>query len=195
MIAEPVLMSLATSEGAAWWFNGSLNIIKATTASTGGAFAMIHQTAAPGNATPYHLHHDEDEAFYVLDGEFTFFSDGRKIALGPATSSCRANGRTASAAPAPRPPACSSSPLLAAASSACSPKPESRQKSSRCPSPRPPMSPASPRPARNTASRSSARCPINLLRAPQWSAPVPRHVTACGTVPCFERTRLQPCRK
>lgn len=83
MIAEPVLMSLATSEGAAWWFNGSLNIIKATTASTGGAFAMIHQTAAPGNATPYHLHHDEDEAFYVLDGEFTFFSDGRKIALGP----------------------------------------------------------------------------------------------------------------
>lgn len=83
MIAEPLLMSLSENEGAAWWFNNNLNIIKATTASTGGAFAMFHQTAAPGNATPYHLHHDEDEAFYVLDGEFTFMSDGEKVVLGP----------------------------------------------------------------------------------------------------------------
>lgn len=83
MIAEPVLMSLSKAEGAAWWFNGCLNIIKATSASTGGAFALIHQTAPPGNATPYHLHQDEDEAFYVLDGEFTFISDGQRVVLGP----------------------------------------------------------------------------------------------------------------
>ena len=44
---------------------------------------MVYQTAPPGHATPYHLHHVEDEAFYVLDGEFTFVCDGRKTVVGP----------------------------------------------------------------------------------------------------------------
>jgi quercetin dioxygenase-like cupin family protein len=83
MVSEPSLLSLSKNEGAAWWFNGGLNIVKATTASTGGAFAMVEATQRPGHATPYHLHHDEDEAFYVLEGQFTFFCDGRKTVLGP----------------------------------------------------------------------------------------------------------------
>jgi quercetin dioxygenase-like cupin family protein len=44
---------------------------------------MVHQVAPPGHATPYHLHHTEDEAFYVLDGEYTFIRDGEKTVLGP----------------------------------------------------------------------------------------------------------------
>jgi quercetin dioxygenase-like cupin family protein len=44
---------------------------------------MVYQIAPPGHATPYHLHHVEDEAFYVLDGEFTFICDGQKTVLGP----------------------------------------------------------------------------------------------------------------
>lgn len=44
---------------------------------------MVYQIAPPGHATPYHLHHIEDEAFYVLDGEFTFVCDGTKIVVGP----------------------------------------------------------------------------------------------------------------
>ena len=44
---------------------------------------MVYQIAPPGQATPYHLHHVEDEAFYVLDGEFTFFCDGKKTIVGP----------------------------------------------------------------------------------------------------------------
>jgi quercetin dioxygenase-like cupin family protein len=44
---------------------------------------MVHHTGATGHATPYHLHHTEDEAFYVLDGEFTFICDGKKTVLGP----------------------------------------------------------------------------------------------------------------
>jgi len=55
----------------------------ATSESTGGAFSMVHETASPGHATPYHLHHVEDEAFFVLDGEFTFICDGTKTILGP----------------------------------------------------------------------------------------------------------------
>lgn len=75
--------SLAEIEGPAFWFLNNLCIVKATTESTGGAFSMVYQMAPSGSATPYHLHHVEDEAFYILDGEFTFICDGVKTIVGP----------------------------------------------------------------------------------------------------------------
>jgi quercetin dioxygenase-like cupin family protein len=83
MSAELLPRSVAEAEGPAYWFLNSLNIVKAASDSTGGAFSMVYHTAPPGHATPYHLHHVEDEAFYILDGEFTFICDGKKIILGP----------------------------------------------------------------------------------------------------------------
>ena len=74
---------LAGNEGAAYWFLNGLNIVKATSESTGGSFALVHHTAPPGHATPYHLHYEEDEAFYLLEGEFSFICDGKKTVLGP----------------------------------------------------------------------------------------------------------------
>ncbi len=71
------------AEGPAYWFLNGLFVVKATTESTGGAFSMVYSIVPPGHATPYHLHHIEDEAFYVLDGEFTFICDGKKTVLGP----------------------------------------------------------------------------------------------------------------
>ena len=67
----------------AYWFINGLNILMATSESTGGAYSLTHHKAHPGHATPYHLHHAEDEAFYVLEGEFTFICDGQKTVLGP----------------------------------------------------------------------------------------------------------------
>jgi quercetin dioxygenase-like cupin family protein len=67
----------------AYWFINGLNTLLATTDKTGGAYSLVHHKAHPGHATPYHLHHCEDEAFYVLEGEFTFFCDGNKTVLGP----------------------------------------------------------------------------------------------------------------
>jgi quercetin dioxygenase-like cupin family protein len=75
--------SVTASEGPAFWFLNNLCVVKATTESTGGAFSMTYQIAPAGHATPYHLHHVEDEAFYVLDGEYTFICDGVKTVLGP----------------------------------------------------------------------------------------------------------------
>jgi quercetin dioxygenase-like cupin family protein len=71
------------AEERAYWFLNQLAIVKATTASTDGAFSMVHLTSPPGHETPYHLHHVEDEAFYVLEGEFTFVLDGNKTVLHP----------------------------------------------------------------------------------------------------------------
>ncbi len=39
----------------------------------------------PGFASPYHKHHREDEAFYVLDGEVSFVFDGKWLKAGPGT--------------------------------------------------------------------------------------------------------------
>jgi quercetin dioxygenase-like cupin family protein len=80
---EPAPYSFNESEGPAFWFLNNLCVVKATTESTGGAYSMVHQIAPPGHATPYHLHHSEDEAFYILDGEFTFVCSGAKTILGP----------------------------------------------------------------------------------------------------------------
>ncbi len=83
MTAKLLPHRLAMAEGPAFWFLNNLCIIKATTESTGGAFSMVYEISPPGHATPYHLHHVEDEAFYVLDGEFTFICDGVKSVVGP----------------------------------------------------------------------------------------------------------------
>ncbi len=83
MSFEPIFQSVSTMDGPAYWFLNSLNIVIATTDASGGAFSLVHHTAPPGHATPYHLHHEEDEAFFVLDGEFTFTCDGKKTIVGP----------------------------------------------------------------------------------------------------------------
>ena len=83
MFAELSPQHLSASDGPAYWFLNNLCVVKATTESTGGAFSMTYQVAPSGHATPYHLHHVEDEAFFVLDGEYTFICDGVKTVLGP----------------------------------------------------------------------------------------------------------------
>jgi quercetin dioxygenase-like cupin family protein len=79
----PTTLHATTLDDApAYWFLNTLHILLAKSQSTGGAYSLIHVTATPDFATPYHVHHIEDEAFYVLDGEFTFFCDRQKTVLG-----------------------------------------------------------------------------------------------------------------
>jgi quercetin dioxygenase-like cupin family protein len=57
---------------ARWWF-GQLAEIKATAANTGGQFTIVEVTCGPGFEAPLHVHHREDEAFWILDGEVTLY--------------------------------------------------------------------------------------------------------------------------
>jgi quercetin dioxygenase-like cupin family protein len=84
MIAQKAPYMLATDEGTALWFLGSvLTRVKATGEQTGGAFGLIDQRMPAGFVSPYHLHHAEDEAYYVLDGQITFICGGERIVAGP----------------------------------------------------------------------------------------------------------------
>jgi quercetin dioxygenase-like cupin family protein len=48
---------------------------------TAESVMLFEETAPPGTATPFHLHHDSDEVAYVLSGEITFLI-GDKVTVG-----------------------------------------------------------------------------------------------------------------
>ncbi|AGA24611.1 cupin domain-containing protein [Singulisphaera acidiphila] len=50
-----------------------------TGAQTGGAYAVLDFFVPPGSGSPPHVHRREDEAFYVIDGEFEFIVAGEPI--------------------------------------------------------------------------------------------------------------------
>ena len=50
--------------------------VKASELETDGQFTLLEAGEPPGFGPPLHIHHDCDEAFYVLDGEYIIFMDG-----------------------------------------------------------------------------------------------------------------------
>jgi mannose-6-phosphate isomerase-like protein (cupin superfamily) len=64
-------------------FFGSLITLKATAASTGGQMLVTDNLAPRGTGSPLHIHHNEDEWFYVLEGELTIWCDGKVVVAGP----------------------------------------------------------------------------------------------------------------
>ena len=53
---------------------GELVTCKVTSDQTGGAYSLFEVTTQPGEGPPSHVHHREDESFYVPEGEYEFFS-------------------------------------------------------------------------------------------------------------------------
>ena len=54
-------------------------VLKATGADTGGAVAFLEATTAPGAGPDPHVHHDNDELFYVLEGRMRFWVGERTV--------------------------------------------------------------------------------------------------------------------
>lgn len=72
-------LSVPVQAGEARWWGEGLAVIKATGADTGGRIAIIEVTEPPGAVAPRHVHHKEDEGFWVLDGEVTFDVGGTTV--------------------------------------------------------------------------------------------------------------------
>jgi mannose-6-phosphate isomerase-like protein (cupin superfamily) len=66
--------------GEAFWFLGTRMELKASGATTGGAFGLIEQELPAGFAPPPHVDRSEDEAFYVLEGELTVTRGAETVA-------------------------------------------------------------------------------------------------------------------
>jgi mannose-6-phosphate isomerase-like protein (cupin superfamily) len=69
---QPTGYGLEPGQGAQRWWLGGLATIKATGKDTGGLYTLVEVMDPEGAEGPLHVHHREDEGFWVLEGEVTF---------------------------------------------------------------------------------------------------------------------------
>src|SRR5438046_7027815 len=77
--SKPVV--LHDGEGDATWFIGTLMTRKAGATDGVGGVAFLDQLAPAGFGPPLHVHHREDEGFYILEGQVDFVCDGQTFHL------------------------------------------------------------------------------------------------------------------
>lgn len=82
MVTEPTART--ADDVTASWFLGSLVTTRITSEDTDGAVSVLEHLLPPTYETPYHIHHNEDELSYILEGEIT---------LGTERGTVTANGR------------------------------------------------------------------------------------------------------
>jgi mannose-6-phosphate isomerase-like protein (cupin superfamily) len=75
--------NIPAGEGEAVWFTNNLMTLKATAQSTGGAYGLVEALAPAGSGPPVHVHHREDEAFWVLEGNLTVLCGEETFTAGP----------------------------------------------------------------------------------------------------------------
>lgn len=75
--------AISRGKGEQVWFLGTLVTILATGKDTSEAYGLIEQLAPPGFGPPPHSHADTDEQFYILEGDWIFFSGDRQFSAGP----------------------------------------------------------------------------------------------------------------
>src|SRR5438552_2194385 len=83
---------LGKDEGEAHWLLGMLEVVKIGGADTGGEYGLLEVTVRAGEGSPWHVHPDEDEWFYVLEGEFTVYVGERRLSLPAGSSACGPKG-------------------------------------------------------------------------------------------------------
>ena len=70
-----------TARGQQRWFFGMLAEVKASGADTGGQYTLVEITAPAGLQAPLHVHYNDDEGFYVLEGSVTIVVGDETVEL------------------------------------------------------------------------------------------------------------------
>jgi len=72
---------LGKEEGEAFWLLGMLETIKISRDDTAGNFSLLEVVVRAGDGSPWHVHPDEDEWFYVVEGKFTVYVGDARLSL------------------------------------------------------------------------------------------------------------------
>ena len=82
MTTDPAPYALGPEQGEALWgIDGALTTIKASAEHTNGRFSLVEEIGQLSEGTPLHRHPKDDETFYVLEGDLTFYlEDGLPLA-------------------------------------------------------------------------------------------------------------------
>lgn len=83
MTFDPAGYVLDEDAGDPVWFLDTRMTVKAGGEQTNGAFTFLEWSGPEGFGPPRHIHHGEDEAFYLLDGEMTVECGDRVMTAGP----------------------------------------------------------------------------------------------------------------
>jgi mannose-6-phosphate isomerase-like protein (cupin superfamily) len=75
--------ALANGEGEGLWFFNGLMTVKAGGPDTRDAFTLIEAECPAGFGPPPHIHHDEEEGFYLLEGELSITCGEQSWTAGP----------------------------------------------------------------------------------------------------------------
>jgi mannose-6-phosphate isomerase-like protein (cupin superfamily) len=74
---QPIITPL--DEDAVGYFLGLPSWQRLVAGQSGGSMGIVEQELFAGFASPYHVHHREDELWYVLDGDVRFVSGSTSI--------------------------------------------------------------------------------------------------------------------
>ncbi|WP_440064567.1 cupin domain-containing protein [Streptosporangium sp. OZ121] len=68
-----------SGQGPTVWAVGDVYTIKATGAQTNGGFGLIEATVPAGGGPGPHIHPEQEETFYMLDGELEFLDGDHRF--------------------------------------------------------------------------------------------------------------------
>lgn len=83
MSTNGALFHRSTGTGKSYWGPGDLYTFLVTGAETGGSYFAMEALVPAGGGPPFHIHRNENETFYVLEGECTFYLEDETIVAGP----------------------------------------------------------------------------------------------------------------
>ena len=64
------------------WFLGCLATVHLSGEDTNGRFSLVEMLTPHGEQPPLHVHRDDDEGFYVIEGRVTLWYGDRRLELG-----------------------------------------------------------------------------------------------------------------
>ena len=90
--AETVSLVREPGAGEATWFFNALMTTKATMSETAGSYSLTEHLVTAASNPPMHVQTDEDEAFYILEGEVELEVEGQIVVATPGTFAFVARG-------------------------------------------------------------------------------------------------------
>jgi mannose-6-phosphate isomerase-like protein (cupin superfamily) len=77
------VLSRLRGQGDSFWVLGDRYTFKLSSDESGGALAVVELIAFPQNGPPPHIHHREDESFYIVEGSFSVLIGDGTFEAGP----------------------------------------------------------------------------------------------------------------
>ena len=77
------LLHRASQSGPAFWGPGDLYTFLVTGEESGGSYFAMEALVPSGGGPPPHIHRNEDETFYLLEGQMTFLLGDDSVVAGP----------------------------------------------------------------------------------------------------------------